>query len=248
MSGKLLLGDGEAAHTACARILARGGTDERTGEVLSAGVVAERVAWCAALVRGMAAGLLAEHWTAGDVRALASGRDPTGRPLPSQAWMALRRLGWAAPVPEGITVNDRVVRMAQEQAGRLLRSAGWRAALTGAVLAAWPARPDKRTPEEWDAVRAALPGRRARSVCCDQGPNTASPAVPSHAGPTAAGRVRTGGPACAAGDARRWRRATGSRLLSSGTRPIPGGRCCGSSFLSGPTLATIGTGPGWRCR
>src|ERR1700733_7942019 len=34
----------------------------------------------------------------------------------------------------------------------------WRAALTSAVLAAWPARPDKRTPDEWDAVRAAFTG------------------------------------------------------------------------------------------
>jgi hypothetical protein len=49
VGGKLLLGDGEAARTACARVLARGGTDEKTGEVLSAAVAAERVAWCAAL-------------------------------------------------------------------------------------------------------------------------------------------------------------------------------------------------------
>jgi IS605 OrfB family transposase len=48
--------------------------------------------------------------------------------------------------------------MAQEQAGRILRSAGWRAALTTAVLATWPAQPGKRTPEEWVAVRAAVPG------------------------------------------------------------------------------------------
>lgn len=158
VGAKLLAGDGETARTACARVLVRGGTDEKTGEALPVAVVAERVAWCAALVRDMAAGLLGEHWNAADVGALASGRDPAGRPLPSQAWMALRRLGWAAPVPEGVTVNDRVVRMAQEQAGRLLRSGAWRAALTGAALADWPARPDKRTPEEWDAVRAAMPG------------------------------------------------------------------------------------------
>lgn len=72
--------------------------------------------------------------------------------------MALRRLGWSAVAPNGIVVNDRVMRMAQEQAGRLLRSAGWRAALTTGILETWPAEPLKRTPEEWDAVRAAVQG------------------------------------------------------------------------------------------
>jgi Putative transposase DNA-binding domain len=122
VGGKLLLGDGETARTACAPVLVRGVTDEKTGEALPAAVVAQRAGWCAALVRDMAAGLLEEHWTAADVGALALGRDREGRPLPAQAWTALRRLGWAARVPAGITVNDRVVRMAQEQAGRLLRS------------------------------------------------------------------------------------------------------------------------------
>jgi hypothetical protein len=152
------LAGGGAARTACARVLVRGGTDEETGEALSAAAVAERVAWCAALVKGMAAQLTAGHWEAGDLRALASGRDGLGRPLPSRAWMALRRLGWGTAPPGGVTVNDRVVRMAQEQAGRALRSACWRNALIRAVTASWPADPAKRTPEEWDAVRAAVPG------------------------------------------------------------------------------------------
>lgn len=91
--GKVRLADGEAARTACARVLVRGSAVERTGEHLAAAVVAERVGWCAALVRGPAAGLLEAHWNAGDARALASGRDHSGRPLPAQAWMALRRLG-----------------------------------------------------------------------------------------------------------------------------------------------------------
>ncbi|WP_228022749.1 zinc ribbon domain-containing protein [Streptomyces acidicola] len=74
--------------------------------------------------------------------------------------MALRRLGWTAGPAGGVTVNDRIVRMAQEQAGRALRSAGWRAGLTSAVLETWPRDPGKRTPKEWDQVReAALGGR-----------------------------------------------------------------------------------------
>jgi hypothetical protein len=61
-------------------------------------------------------------------------------------------------------VNDRVVRMAQETAGRLLRAAGWRAGLVTAVLATWPKDPEKRTPEEWDALRAAVPDGQGRLV------------------------------------------------------------------------------------
>jgi IS605 OrfB family transposase len=155
---KLALTEGAVASTACARVLVRGGADEKTGETLSAAAVAERIAWCAALVQGMAGRLVADYWNPADLTTLASGQDAAGRPLPAQAWMGLRRLGWAAAPPEGVTVNDRVIRMAQELAGRALRSACWRDALTRAVVAAWPAAPAKRTPEEWDAIRAAMSG------------------------------------------------------------------------------------------
>jgi hypothetical protein len=156
--GTSTAGSGEAVRAACARVLVRGGTDEGTGEALTAAVVAERAGWCTALVRGMAARILRERWNAADVRALAAGTDAAGRPLPAQAWMALRRLGWGACRPGGITVNDRIIRMAQEQAGRLLRSAAWRDSVTAAVIRTWPGDPLKRTPQEWDAVRAAVPG------------------------------------------------------------------------------------------
>jgi hypothetical protein len=132
-SRRVALGEGRAVRTAGARALLRGGVDEGTGEALTTAAMAERFAWCAVLVKGMAAQLTAARWDAGDLRALASGRDGLGRPLPSRAWMALRRLGWDAVPPEGVTVNDRVVRMAQEQAGRALRSACWRDDLTRSV-------------------------------------------------------------------------------------------------------------------
>ena len=48
--------------------------------------------------------------------------------------------------------------MAQEQAGRTLRSARWRHELISAVLATWPADPQKRTKGGWEAVRAAMTG------------------------------------------------------------------------------------------
>ncbi|MCW8380203.1 zinc ribbon domain-containing protein [Streptomyces justiciae] len=157
MSRRLPLGERETARTACARGLLRTGVVEKTGAVLSAAVLAERVGWAADLVSGMAAGLLAAHWSAVDVGLLASGVDAEGRGLPSNAWMALRRLGWTTAPADGIRVNDRIVRMAQEQAGRLLRSAKWRADLTTGVIETWPADPAKRTPGEWDAVREAVP-------------------------------------------------------------------------------------------
>ncbi|WP_073835688.1 zinc ribbon domain-containing protein [Micromonospora sp. CB01531] len=158
MSGRLPLADGELARTAGVRTLVRGGVDEETGEVLSPAVLAQRIGWCADLVAGMVGALIGEHWNTADVQVLASGQDAGGRKLPSHAWMALRRLGWTVTPAEGVRVNDRVVRMAQEQAGRALRSVWWRAALTAGVLATWPADPRKRTPAEWEQVRASIPG------------------------------------------------------------------------------------------
>jgi hypothetical protein len=163
VSRKLALAKGQVAQTATARVLLRGGVVERTGEVLSARVVAERVSWATDLVAGVVAGLLAEHWNAGDAAVLAGGVDDADRALPSNAWMALRRLGWAVGVPEGIKVNDRIARMAQEQAGRILRGAQHRAELTGGILKTWPVDPDKRTAAEWDAAREAIPEGRSLS-------------------------------------------------------------------------------------
>ncbi|GAA4622310.1 hypothetical protein GCM10023196_013970 [Actinoallomurus vinaceus] len=149
------------ARTATARVLLRSGVDEKTGEVVTARVVAERVGWVADLVAGMATGLLAEYWNVDDVARLASGVDDAGRVLPSNAWMALRRLGWGVTAPEGVRVNDRIVRMAQEQAGRILRGAHHRAEMVAGILATWPADPDRRTLTEWDAVREAIPDARS---------------------------------------------------------------------------------------
>ncbi|WP_351237313.1 zinc ribbon domain-containing protein [Streptomyces sp. NPDC002133] len=158
MSRKLPLADGETSRTACAKAVLRTGVDEKTGELLPAGVLAQRVGWCADLVSGMAGALTSKRWNTHDVDVLASGEDPGGRKLPSNAWMALRRLGWTVTVADGVQVNDRIVRMAQEHAGRVLRSAKWRADLTAGVLATWPGDPVKRNAQEWDAVREAVPG------------------------------------------------------------------------------------------
>ena len=160
MSRNLPPGEGETARTACAPGLLRTAVEEETGETLSPAALADRVGWAVGLVSGMACEVMAAHWNATDVDALASGVDAGGRALPSNAWMALRRLGWAALPPVGVRVNDRIVRMAQESAGRALRLAGWRAGVIAGILATWPASPAGRTAEEWDAVREAVPGGR----------------------------------------------------------------------------------------
>ncbi|MFI9365128.1 zinc ribbon domain-containing protein [Kitasatospora sp. NPDC053057] len=130
--------------------------DEKTSEVLTAVALVERVGWCADLAADMVASLLGEHWNAADVDTLAAGVDAGGRTLPSNAWMSLRRLGWT--VNSSAKVNDRIVRAAQEQAGRSLRSVKWRADVVAGILVTWPADPRKRTETEWEAVRAAIPG------------------------------------------------------------------------------------------
>jgi hypothetical protein len=152
---------GETSRTACARTMVHSGVDEKTGELLTAAALAERVGWCIELATGMVSALLGEHSNATDVDVLAAGVDAGGRKLPSNAWMALRRLGWSVDAPA--KVNDRIVRAAQEQAGRALRSVKWRADVVAGVLAAWPADPNKRTEAEWEQVRAAAP---AASTCC----------------------------------------------------------------------------------
>ena len=90
---KTVTGDGVAVRTASARVLIRGGADERAGEALSPAVVAVRVGWCVALVRGMAGGIVGERWNARDAAVLGSGRDAAGKALPKMAWVA--RGGWA---------------------------------------------------------------------------------------------------------------------------------------------------------
>jgi hypothetical protein len=63
----LPLAAGQTTRTASACAVLRGGVEEQTGELVSPCVLAMRVGWCAELVSGMTAGLLAEHWNIRDV-------------------------------------------------------------------------------------------------------------------------------------------------------------------------------------
>lgn len=148
---------GMSARNACATLVPHRGIEESTGKALPGRTLAERVHWCAGLVADMAEDIVTAHWNAADVDLLATGRDTSGRALPSNAHVALRRLNWDAMAPTGIQVTDRVKRMAQEQAGRILRGTIWRARVVAGILETWPADPGDRTGGEWDAVRAAIP-------------------------------------------------------------------------------------------
>ncbi|WP_346125658.1 zinc ribbon domain-containing protein, partial [Micromonospora coerulea] len=105
----------------------------------------------------MADEVIGARWSDAALAELAGGVGPDGRRLPSNGWMALRRLGWGAVPPAGVVVSDRVRRIAEEEAARVLRLACHRRGTVAALLATWPADPSARTDDEWSALRAALP-------------------------------------------------------------------------------------------
>lgn len=165
MRRKIKLGEGETERVACASAPAFRGLDAVSGEGLGAQMLAGRIGWLTSLVETLCSEVTSAHWNRPDLARLASGIDRCGARLPSNAWMALRTLGWGATMPEGLYAPDRVRRVAEEQAGRALRAAWWRNGLTDAVLATWPngpgADPLRRTEGEWTTLRAACPDGQA---------------------------------------------------------------------------------------
>jgi hypothetical protein len=131
--------------------------EQATGELVHTRLLVERVGYLAALTRAMSAAVVAAHWNDADLVTIGSGVGPDGRGLPPNGWMALRRLGWGARMPGGVYVSDRVRRVAEEAAARVLRSAVHRQQILGAILAAWPADPPRRTDAEWVGLRQRLP-------------------------------------------------------------------------------------------
>ena len=136
-----------------------GGTPDRPGVSVSVGgvVLAQRVGWLAGLVAQMANQVVGGHWSDADLAVLAGGVGADGRRLPVNGWMALRRLGWTAVAPGGVVVSDRVRRIAEEEAARVLRAGVYRRAVVAALLATWPGDPTARTAAEWSALRGRLP-------------------------------------------------------------------------------------------
>lgn len=127
-----------AVVTATATCTAFRAVEERTGGVVTSRVPVERVGFLAALTQAMSAAVVAARWNDGDLGRVGSGVGLDGRALPSKGWMALRRLGWGAGMPEGVYVSDRVRRVAEEAAARVLRLAVHRQQILEAILAAWP--------------------------------------------------------------------------------------------------------------
>jgi hypothetical protein len=133
------------------------GTDLRTGELLPALVVSARVGYAIALTKELGTAMLAEHYNAKDLAALGSGVGLDGRPLPAKAYMAERRLGWACPSLPGVYLPDRARRTIEEQVVRRLRQLAWTDKVVTGLVSTWPEVPNKRSPEEWGALWAAVP-------------------------------------------------------------------------------------------
>jgi Putative transposase DNA-binding domain len=146
-----------AELTATATCSAFRAVEETTGEVVPKRLLIQRVEFLAALAQELTATVVAAHWNDTDLATVQAGVGLDGRPLPSKGWMATRRLGWGADTPEGIYVSDRVRRVAEEAAIRLLRLAVHRRGIILAILATWPADPWRRTDAEWAALRGRLP-------------------------------------------------------------------------------------------
>ena len=146
-----------AALTATATCTGFRAVEEATGELVPGRLLAERVGFLTTLIQAMSTSVVATRWTDADLAALEVGVGPDGRALPARGWMALRRLGWAAVAPEGVYVSDRVRRVAEEDAARVLRLAVYRRAVVHAIVGTWPADPRRRSDAEWGVLRGRLP-------------------------------------------------------------------------------------------
>jgi hypothetical protein len=147
-----------ATATCTAYRAVTGGTPDAPGVAapVTGLVLANRVGWLADLVRLMADRVVAGHWSDAELAVLAGGVGRDGRRLPSKGWIALRRLGWVAVPPAGVVVSDRVRRIAEEEAARVLRAAAHRRMVVTALLSTWPVDSTARTGGEWQALRAVL--------------------------------------------------------------------------------------------
>lgn len=122
------------------------------GQIIKAAVVSERLAWLTQIVRTEARERIAEVWAAQAVTTV-------GESEVSHAWVAIDEVYGRRPwPPDGIHASDRVRRMANEVAGRALRSAARQLGLVEAVLPAMLPQavftaldPKLRTPLPWPA-------------------------------------------------------------------------------------------------
>ena len=112
------------ALTATASCTAFCGRDEQSSADVRRPALAERVQWLAEMAAEITRKLIFEHFTDADIGRLGAGVGPDGRPLPAKGYAAMRRLGWTAT--SDVHCSDRVHRMGEEAAARLLRQADHR--------------------------------------------------------------------------------------------------------------------------
>ncbi|EQD57603.1 transposase, partial [mine drainage metagenome] len=130
------------ALTATASCAAFCGQDELSSDALKRAALAERVEWLAEIAAEVTRKLIAEHFNDADIKRLGSGVGPDDRPLPAKGYAAMRRLGWTAT--SDVHCSDRVHRMGEEAAARLLRQADHRRQLVAGIIATWPKDPQQR--------------------------------------------------------------------------------------------------------
>jgi len=143
--------------TATATCSAWTGTEQQGSQALPEGDLHQRVGALVGLVGLMATVMLEEHWNKADLARLASGVGPDGRDLPSNGYVAMRRLGWTTNASPAVVVSDRARRMAEESAARALRVGVYRQQIISGLVETWPEDPKRRSADEWEACWDALP-------------------------------------------------------------------------------------------
>ncbi|MDA8395547.1 MAG: zinc ribbon domain-containing protein [Candidatus Dormibacteraeota bacterium] len=143
------------ALTATASCAAFRGRDGLSSEALGRAALAERVEWLAEIAAEVTRKLILEHFNDADIQRLGAGVGPDGRPLPAKGYAAMRRLGWTAA--SDVHCSDRVHRMGEEAAARLLRQADHRRQIVAGITATWPRDPRRRTKQEWESLERSLP-------------------------------------------------------------------------------------------
>ena len=122
--------------TSTARAICLGAQD-RQGERISSRELTNRIQAAITLVSEMTDTLLQDLWNPWGLTSIC-GPDELGNPLPSFAYKALERLGWQATSPTQVHVCSRMKRMAEEAAGRTLRTGEERAWVVECLLATYP--------------------------------------------------------------------------------------------------------------
>ena len=143
--------------TSTATCRAGTGVEETTGALLNAAAVSRRVSWALDLLTESGQGMLTQLYTPTSLAELGAGVDAAGVALPSNAYMAGRRLLWAAAIPARTYLPDRFRRVVEETVVRRLRQAVRTDTVIAALLSTWPVNPVRRSDGEWAAMWAGMP-------------------------------------------------------------------------------------------